>query len=70
MEFETWGGDFGRVTEAVGVWIIPVDVWWEGIGRWELGVFAVFVQEDYTSVGEENRERVFGSWNPFYLLNG
>lgn len=43
MEFETWGGDFGWVTETVGVGIIAVDVWWEGIGRWELGVFAVFV---------------------------
>jgi|HubBroStandDraft_4_1064222.scaffolds.fasta_scaffold3964235_2 hypothetical protein len=43
MEFETWGGDFGRVTEAVGVWIVAVDIWWEGIRRWELGVFTVFV---------------------------
>ena len=69
MEFETWGGDFGWVSETIGVGIIAVDGWGEGIGRWELGVLAVFVHEDYTSVVEESYECIFGSWDPFYLLH-
>lgn len=70
MKFESGGGDFGRVAETVRVWVVGVDVWWKGIGRWELSVFAVFVHEDYTSVAKESHKCIFGSWYPFYLLNG
>lgn len=55
---------------TVCVGIVAVDVWWEGVWRWELGVFAIFIHEDYTSVLEECHECIFGTGNPADFLNG
>lgn len=55
---------------TVCVGIVAVDGRREGIWRWELGVFAVFVHENYTSILEECHECIFRTGDPANLLNG
>jgi hypothetical protein len=59
VDFEAGRGDFGGVAKAVCVGVVAVKVLGDGVGGWELGVFAVFVHEDYAAVVEEGYKGVF-----------
>jgi len=58
VDREAWRGNLRRVAKAVCVGVITVKSGGEGVGRWELGVFAVFVHEDDASVTEKGQKGV------------